>query len=125
DIEREQHNRFFPSRASDCAGRPPVLAHPELLRPRRPYCLECERQLFDKQRVYDYLASIRLERKVSSTGQIQLRGASRAIGRAYGGQIVLVECDARRHEWVVHHADGSEVKRLAIEGLDVTTLTGI
>ena len=27
------HNRWFPSRASDCASRPPLLAHPE----RYPY----------------------------------------------------------------------------------------
>jgi transposase-like protein len=125
DIEREQHNRFFPSRASDCAGRPPLLAHPELLRSRRPYRLECERQLFDEQRVYDYLASIPLERKVSSTGQIQLRGRSCAVGRALAGQMVLVQCDAKTHEWVVHQADGVELKRLPIYGLDVTALTGI
>jgi len=125
DIEREQHNRFFPSRASDCAGRPPVMAHPELLRPRRPYRLECERQLFDEQRVYDYLATIDLERKVSSTGQIQLRGRSRAVGRAYAGQSVIVQCDSQTHDWVVNLADGSYVKRLPIDGLDVTTLTGI
>jgi len=123
--EREQHNRFFPSRASDCAGRPPLRAHPELLRPRRAYRLECERQLFDEQRVYDYLASIRLERKVSSTGQIQLYGCSRGVGRALAGQTVLVQCDSKSHEWVVHQADGGEVKRLAIHGLDVTSLTGI
>ncbi|HJZ45958.1 MAG TPA: helix-turn-helix domain-containing protein [Roseiflexaceae bacterium] len=36
DTEREMHNRFFASRASECAGRPALLAHPELLRPRRP-----------------------------------------------------------------------------------------
>jgi transposase-like protein len=125
DIEREQHNRFFPSRASDCAGRPPVMAHPELLRPRRPYRLEWERQLFDEQRVYDYLATIDLERKVSSTGQIQLRGRSRAVGRAYAGQSVIVQCDSKTHEWVVHLADGTYLKRLPIDGLDVTTLTGI
>jgi transposase-like protein len=125
DIEREQRNRFFPSRASDCAGRPPLMAHPELLRPRRPYRLEWERQLFDEQRVYDYLATIDLERKVSSTGQIQLRGRSRAVGRAYAGQSVIVQCDAKTHEWVVYLADGTSVKRLLIDGLDVTTLTGI
>ena len=62
DSEREQHNRWFPSRASDCAGRPPLLAHPELQHPRRPYRLEWERQLFDLQRVYDYLTTIPLER---------------------------------------------------------------
>jgi transposase-like protein len=125
DIERETHNRFFPSRASDCALRPPLLAHPELLRPRRPYRLECERQLFDEQRVYDSLATIRVERKVSSTGQIQLRGRWCAVGRALAGQMVVVQCDAKSHEWVVHQGDSVEVKRLPIDGLDVTTLTGI
>jgi hypothetical protein len=125
DLEREQHNGWFPSRASDCAGRPPLLAHPELLQPRRPYRLECERQLFDEQRVYEYLATFCLERKVSSSGQIQLRGCSRGVGREYAGQMVVVQCDKKSHEWVVHQADGIELKRLAIDGLDVTTLTGI
>ena len=125
DLEREQHNRWFPSRASDCAGRPPLLAHPELLQPRRPYRLECERQMFDLQRVYEYLATFRLERKVSSTGQIQLRGRAHAIGRSYAGQIVIVQCDAQTHEWVVQQQDGGAVKRLPISGLDVTGLTGI
>jgi len=125
DLEREQHNGWFPSRASDCAGRPPLLAHPELLQPRRPYRLECERQMFDLQRVYEYLATFRLERKVSSTGQIQLRGRAHAIGRSYAGQIVNVQCDAQTHEWVVQQQDGGAVKRLPISELDVTGLTGI
>ena len=102
-----------------------MLAHPELEVPRRPYRLEWERQLFNEQRVYDYLASIRLERKVSSTGQIQLRGRSCGVGRAVAGQSVIVQCDAETHEWVVHQSNGVEVKRLPICGLDVTTLTGI
>jgi hypothetical protein len=125
DSEREQHNRWFPSRASDCAGRPPLLAHPELQHPRRPYRLECERQLFDLQRVYDYVATIPLERKVSSTGQIQLRGRACGVGRAYAGQTVIVQCDSSSHEWVVKQPDGVAVKRLPIGGLDVTALTGI
>lgn len=125
DCEREIHNRLFPSRASDCAGRPPLLAHPELHKPRRPYSLECERDMFDEQRVYEYLASISLERKVSSTGQVQLAGCSRSLGRAYRGQTVRVQCDPKSHEWVVSQADGGELKRLAMSGLDVTSLTGI
>lgn len=125
DAERELHNHYFPSRASDCAGRPPLLAHPELLRPRRPYRVEWERALFDEQRVYDYLASIPLERKVSRTGQIQLCGRSRSVGRAIAGQVVRVECDALRREWVVRLISGVEVKRLPIVGLDAPSLTGI
>jgi hypothetical protein len=37
DQERHQYNHQFPSRASDCAGQPPLQAHPALLQPRRPY----------------------------------------------------------------------------------------
>jgi hypothetical protein len=81
--------------------------------------------LFDEQRVYTYLASIELERQVSRNGQIQLSGQSRSIGRVYAGQTVKVQCDAQAREWVVSVADGSVVKRLAICGVDVTTLTGI
>jgi len=52
DRERCVHNHQFPSQASDCAGRPPVVAHPELLTPRRYYQPELELALFDLQRVY-------------------------------------------------------------------------
>jgi hypothetical protein len=125
DAERELHNRYFACRASDCGGRAPLLAHPELLRPRRPYCLEWERALFDEQRVYAYLASASLTRKVTSTGQIHLYGALRSVGRSLAGQSVSVHCEARTRAWVVSQADGTELKRLPIEGMDVTSLTAI
>jgi hypothetical protein len=57
DAERELHNQHFASRASNCAGRPPLVAHAELLQPRRPYRPEWERALFDMQRVYRYSSS--------------------------------------------------------------------
>jgi hypothetical protein len=125
DLEREQHNVWFPSRASDCHGRPPLRAHPELLQPRRPYRPECERQLFDIERVYVYLATIRLERKVSSTGQIQLSGRSRSVGRAYAGQAVWVGCDPHAHQWVVSSTAGAELARLSIDEVTVSALTGL
>lgn len=125
DSERELHNRIFASRASDCQGRPPLVAHPELLRARRPYRLEWERALFDEQRVYDYLAGIPLARKVSKTGQIQIGGQARSVGRAYAEQTVRVQCDAATREWVVSVADETVVKRLPIQGLDITSLTGM
>jgi transposase-like protein len=125
DAERELHNRSFACRASDCAGRPPLLAHPELLRPRREYHLEWERALFDEQRVYAYLATVSLTRKVTSTGQIHLYGVLRSVGRGLAGQSVSVQCEARTRVWVVSQADGTELKRLPIEGMDVISLTGI
>lgn len=36
DSERELHNTLFASRASDCQGRPPLVAHPDLLRRAAP-----------------------------------------------------------------------------------------
>jgi len=125
DREREQHNRSLPSRASDCAGRPPLVAHPELLQPRRPYRPEWERALFDAQRVYIYLATIPLTRKVTSTGQIRIGGNAQSVGRAYAGQILTIRADAQSREWVVRQVDDTLVKRLPIRGVDVITLSGI
>ena len=79
----------------------------------------------NEQRVYAYLASIPLTRKVTSTGQLHLYGAVRSVGRATAGQTVSVECDPQAREWVVTQADGTAVKRLPIHDLDVTSLTGI
>ena len=125
DRERVQHNHFLPSRASDCAGRPPLVAHPALLQPRRRYRPEWERALFDEQRVYAYLASIPLSRRVSSVGQIQIGAHVYSVGRAVAGQTVAVVCDAATHTWVVSRADGMVIKQLPIQGVDVTSLTGI
>jgi transposase-like protein len=125
DLEREQYNQWFPSRASDCGGRPPLLAHPELCHPRRPYRVEWERELFNVQHLYDYLATIELTRKVTQVGQIQLGGRSVGIGRAYARQTVTVRCDADARQWVVSTEDGAEVARLPIQGVDVTTLSGV
>lgn len=125
DREREQHNHWLPSRASDCAGRPPLIAHPALLQPRRRYRVEWERVLFNDQRVYEYLASIPLRRLVSSVGQIQIGEQVHSVGRAFAGQSVAVVCDVASRSWRVSLADGMVIKRLPIQGLDVTSLTGI
>lgn len=71
------------------------------------------------------MAGILLERKVSRTGQIQLGGRSRSVGRAAAGQVVRVVCDAATHEWIVCVASDIEIKRLPIHGLDASSLTGI
>ena len=45
------------SHAEGCRGQPPVVAHPELLRPRRPFQPAQELACFDLRRVDAYLAS--------------------------------------------------------------------
>jgi hypothetical protein len=95
EYERQQHKQHFPSRASDCAGRPPLVAHPEFLQPRRPYQPEYELALFDMRRVYALLAEIKLARKVNRNGQITLKGKHYSVGLHFaihlGGNDYLVQ----------------------------------
>jgi hypothetical protein len=125
DRERSVHNHWLPSRASDCAGRPPVVAHPTLLTPWRPYRPEAELALFDLQRVYDYLATIPLARKVNSVGQISVGRRMYSVGRRHAGQAVTMRMDAAGRAWVVYDAHGAELGRRPAQGLDVVTLTGM
>jgi transposase InsO family protein len=124
DLEREQHNAWFPSRASDCAGRPPLVAHPEVRHARRPFRVEWERRLFDEQRVYSHLASVTLQRKVSTNGRISLGRRLFQVGRRWAGQMVDVRCDPLTREWVAQVAE-NELVRHPIVGVDAATLTGI
>jgi hypothetical protein len=132
DYERSMYNSYFPSRASDCNGRPPLVAHPELLHPRRPYRPECELALFDLQRVYDYLATFTFERKVSEVGRVSLGRQLYSVGRPWAGCTVLAKFDPETGEWVFHVKEPEEsgeneerVVRRAAKDLDVATLTGL
>lgn len=125
DAEREQYNQFFPARASDCNGRPPLHAHPELSQKRRPYRAEWERQLFTEQLVYEELAKVRLERKVSQVGQLQLYGRAVGVGRAYAGQRLMICCDASKRQWLISSDDGRLLAERPIQDCDATSLTGI
>jgi transposase-like protein len=128
DRERRIYNQVFPVRAADCAGRPPLLAHPELGHPRRPYQPEWELALFELQRVYDRLAALTLERHVSTTGAVSLGRRLYSIGRRHAGKTVQVLCDPLTREWVfVESVPDSthEIARRPVQGVDVTTLTGL
>lgn len=127
DRERIVHNTKFPSRASDCNGRPPLVAHPELLIPRRPYSTEEEYRLFDIQRVYDHLAMFPpFQRQVLSNGQFSLGSIRYTAGKAFAHRSVSVSCDLVTHEWVISlldaHDGQKEIARRAIKGLDLSVL---
>lgn len=125
DRERAIHNQAFPCHASDCAGRPPLSAHPELLHPRRPYRPEQEWALFDLQRVYDYLATVHLQRKVASNGLVKLGQQTYAVGRRYAAQTLQVHFDPQQAQWVFLTAAGEEIARRAPKNLTVQHLTGL
>ena len=122
------YNDQFPSRASDCGGLPPLQAHPELLRPRRPYQVEQEAILFDMQRVYSYLAGFTFERKVNRNGQVTLKGHHYTVGLAHREKQIAVRLDAQTQEWMFLERDQQgqehELSRRPLFGLDFFSLTG-
>lgn len=128
DQERHIYNQQFPARASDCAGLPPLEAHPALLCPRRPYQPEWEGVLFDLQRVYDFLATFTFERKVNRNGQVTLKGHHYTVGLAHKEKTIQVCLDAQTQEWVFLEWDAQGIKlelsRCRLFGMDFKTLTG-
>ena len=134
DRERQVYLLEFPCHASDCAGRPPLIAHPELLHPRRLYQPDLEPLLFSMQRVYDYLATFTFERMISTSGAVALTRQI-SIGRKYARQFkdrkVWVRCDPVSREWIFYQKPASEhdplveLTRRPIKYLDFETLTGL
>jgi len=117
------------SHAQGCQGRPPVLAHPELLQPLRPFQAEQELACFELGRVDAYLASMSWERQVGSTGQITLGGRHQhyGVGRRYAGQQVLVRFDAHQRQFVFFAPSEPEreIGRRVARNLEVPDLTGL
>jgi hypothetical protein len=100
DADWHELNAECPSRASGCHNQPPLLAHPELLLPRRPYQPEWELELFALARVHRYLATQAWTRTVSQNGQVSLGGTHYGLGRKWAGQTVAVSFDAARRQFV-------------------------
>jgi hypothetical protein len=130
--ERHIYNEAFPCRASDCAGQPPLTAHPELRQPRRWYQPEHEWVLFDIQRVYDFLAGFTFERRVNEVGAVSLGRHLYSAGRRHAGKTVWIRCDPTTREWVFRENVEQEDKmverellRRPVKHLDAQSLTGL
>lgn len=129
DRERTVYNHHFPAQASDCAGRPPLIAHPELLMPRRYFEPNLELALFDMQRVYDYLASFTFERRVNASAQVSLGRRFYSLGKKLVRDrhlaSVLVRFDPQQQQWVFFSLSQEELVRRSPKDLDVQSLTGL
>jgi len=123
----DELNYELGSRAAGCHGKPPVVAHPELLQPRRPFRPEEELALFDLKRVDAYLAQLTWLRKVSKMGQVTIGAwhTRYSLGRTYAGQTVQVKFDPQDRHFVFYDATGQEMKRCPAKGLELTDLTGL
>jgi hypothetical protein len=122
-------NYELPSHAADCHGLAPLVAHPDLLQPRRPFRPEHEWALFNLQRVDAYLATFTWTRKVGTKGRITIGGRDRRynVGRRYAGRHVLVRFDPSDRHFVFFDVDHpeTEIARRPARYLDVTDLTDL
>ncbi len=131
DASRFCYNHEFPARASNCQHQPPLIAHPDLLMPRRPYTPQLELALFDIQRVYDFLATFQVHRKPSRWGQFTLMAQCYSLGtkpmRDLSLKTILVRFDPTDLQWVcsTDPPHSVELLRLPIKGLDIVSLTGL
>lgn len=119
----------LPSRAEGCRGKPPVVAHPEIVRPPRPFRPEQELAVFDLARVDAYLARLTLQRKIDQAGHVSIGGRHRyyGVGRAYAGHTVNVRFDPSDRHFAFCQVEQpeTEIKRCPSRGLDLAALTGL
>jgi len=115
----------LPSRNPNCAGQPPLRAHPELAQPRRAYTVAQEAQLFDIQRVYTYLSQWEWQRKVDVTGSISMADYNRRVSVDHIGQVVKIRFDPDAHEFVARAVDGTELRRFTLPVISAEYIMGL
>jgi len=110
---RQELNGEYPSLAHGCLHRPPLVAHPEVLRPKRCFNPQREAEFFELARVDAHLAGLKWFRKVGKFGQITIAGEHETytVGRSYAQQIVRVHFDPRDRHFVVSDEQNHEIKR--------------
>jgi len=135
DADWHELNAECPSRAKGCHGQPPLVAHPDLLTPRRPYQPEWEAALFDLTRVDAYLSQHSWVRVVSQVGQVSLGGYCYGLGVAWARQTITIHFEPSAHQFVFTqirperkrdaHLPELAPIQLPAQGLSVEDLTGL
>jgi transposase len=115
-------NLRFPSRS--LGGQPPLVACPEAQHSGRPYRLEWEVDMLDRERVHNYLAKGRWFRRTSSQGQFSLGTHRYSVGKSLRNQTLEITFDHQTRELVCLSEDGSREVRLAAQGLTKAALMG-
>jgi transposase len=115
-------NREYPTRA--LAGQPPFQAFPQARHSGRFYALEAEEQLFDMQRVYDYLRQGRWFRQVSSVGTFSLGGYVYNATTRFANQTLEITFDGATPQLICLPETDTAVFRLDIRGLTQSALMG-
>jgi hypothetical protein len=115
-------NLEYPTRTLD--GQPPFQAFPQARHSSRLYAPESEEQIFDMQRVYDYLKSGRWFRQVCSAGTFTLGGYGYNATRHFAGQTLEITFNDTTRQLVCLPEKETTAFQLDIQGLTKATLMG-
>jgi hypothetical protein len=118
--------RSFLNEHLPCASlqdQPPLVAHPEALRPRRHYRPEWEIESLDMEKVHAYLAQGRWFRKVSSAGTVSLGRSVYYLSTSWKRQEVAITFDPDELQ-LVFTLPGKEPKHLPLLNFTARDLMG-
>jgi transposase InsO family protein len=118
DADWYELNHQCPSRARGCNGKPPLVAHPEMLISHRPYRPEWELDLFDLKRVDAYLAGFTWLRTATSVGQVCVRGLRYGLGQAWAHQNISITFDPEHRQFVFTQIRSETRKGKSLPKLD-------
>jgi transposase InsO family protein len=124
DDRRQRYNCELPVRASDCAGQPPLVAHPHAHHSGRPFEPALEWELFDLSRVDAYLAGFVWTRQVTAAGNVGFFDQIYTVGRAYVHQTVSLRFLAESRSLHFDLANGTVIGDRPAKGLNQEDLIG-
>jgi hypothetical protein len=104
----------LPSRNPHCAGKPPLVALPQLAQPRRDFTPDLETSLFDMERVFEYLSQWEWIRKVDQTGAISMADFNRLVSKQHVGQIVKVRFDKEAQVFSAYDVNGNYLRSFTL-----------
>lgn len=104
--------------------RPPLVAYPQALTPRRLYRPEWEAQLLDLSRIYAYLAKGRWFRHSGKGGVLAIGGNFYALGQAWQNMHIEITFDPADQQFVFCSPDGLNTQRRPSKGLTIADLMG-
>jgi hypothetical protein len=105
-----------------CDGQSRLKAYPDLLQVQRHYACTKDQDLWQLQRVMDYVANFRFQRRVEKNGRITHFTEQYSIGRHYAARDVTVYLDAQSHEWIIEGRHGEILKQFQAKQLDYPTI---
>lgn len=109
---------------SSLGGKPIDEVYPHIYRPRRLYRPEWEEDIFEPERIHQYLAQSRWFRRVSSVGEISLGGKVYGLGKEWARDEIEITFDPDAKKLLFLNAKRTAQKSADLKGCTKAELMG-